>query len=71
MVPHEQLETQFKNQEPFVGPLAGIPSLGFFRRKRAQREAAWRETVTQHLPETWPAARRSLQARIAALDIED
>jgi hypothetical protein len=30
---------------------------------------AWHETVTQHMPETWPAARLALQARIAALDI--
>jgi hypothetical protein len=30
---------------------------------------AWRETVTRHLPESWPAARLALQARIAALDL--
>ncbi len=28
----------------------------------------WRQTVTRHAPEPWPAARLSLQARIAALD---
>ncbi|MGD9502818.1 MAG: hypothetical protein AB7V40_10080 [Methyloceanibacter sp.] len=32
---------------------------------------AWRETVTRHMPESWPAARLALQARIAALDIAD
>ena len=30
---------------------------------------AWRETVTRHTPESWPAARLALQARIAALDV--
>jgi hypothetical protein len=29
----------------------------------------WRETVTKHVPESWPAARLALQARIAALDV--
>ena len=47
-----------------------IPSLGFKGRRRADRSDAWRQTVTQHLPESWPAARMALQARIAALDIE-
>jgi hypothetical protein len=47
--------------------LASIPSLGFTRRKD---KPAWRETVTRHVPEPWPAARLALQARIAALDIE-
>ncbi|HZP09159.1 hypothetical protein [Methyloceanibacter sp.] len=45
---------------------------GFALRKR-QREgesSAWHETVTKHLPESWPAARLALQARIAALDIQ-
>ena len=40
------------------------------RRRRANDSVAWRKTVTQHVPETWPAARLALQARIAALDIE-
>jgi hypothetical protein len=69
MIPQAQVEKQTHTQEPCAGPLAGIPNLGFSRRKRLQG-SAWRETVTQHLPETWPAARMSLQARIAALDIE-
>ena len=30
---------------------------------------AWWETVTQHLPETPPATRLALQARITALDL--
>ena len=54
-----------------VGPLAAIPSLGFVtRRRRSNDSVAWRQTITQHVPETWPAARLALQARIAALDIE-
>jgi hypothetical protein len=70
MVPQE-LEKRPEAQGPYVGPLASIPSLGFSRRKRERRElSAWRETVTRHLPESWPAARMALQARIAALDIE-
>jgi hypothetical protein len=62
---------QSEASESRVGPLAKIPSLGFFtRRSRAKDSVAWRKTVTQHVPETWPAARLALQARIAALDIE-
>ena len=67
---------ELKNQhseapERGVGPLAAIPSLGFVtRRRRSKDSVAWRKTVTQHVPETWPAARLALQARIAALDIE-
>jgi hypothetical protein len=64
------LTPQEQNKHPakqsYVGPLASIPSLGFARRNKP----AWRETVTQHVPEPWPAARLALQARIAALDIE-
>ncbi|HEV7464412.1 MAG TPA: hypothetical protein VGN85_11000 [Methyloceanibacter sp.] len=46
-----------------------MPSLGFVpRRTRAAGSVAWRKTVTQHVPEPWPAARLALQARIAALD---
>ena len=69
MVP-QQLEQQSEAGRRHAGPLASIPSLGFSRRKHAQPEfSAWRETVTRHLPESWPAARLALQARIAALDI--
>jgi hypothetical protein len=51
------------------GKLAEIPSLGFVpRRTREAGSVAWRKTVTQHVPESWPAARLALQARIAALD---
>jgi hypothetical protein len=58
-----------KAQEPKAGPLAAIPSLGFVtRRKRSKGNVAWRETITQHAPEAWPAARLALQARICALD---
>ncbi len=38
------------------------------RRLHHHGSEAWRETVTQHVPESWPAARLALQARIAALD---
>jgi hypothetical protein len=38
------------------------------RRLNFHGSEAWRETVTQHMPETWPAARLALQARIVALD---
>ena len=64
LTPQEQEKHPAK--QPYVGPLASIPSLGFMRRNKP----AWRETVTQHVPEPWPAARLALQARIAALDIE-
>jgi hypothetical protein len=68
----QELENQSKQvPEPRPGPLAAIASLGFVtRRRRSKESVAWRETVTQHVPETWPAARLALQARIAALDIE-
>jgi len=56
-----QLERHPESNQPHV------PSLGFTRRKA---KPAWRETVTSHVPEPWPAARLALQARIAALDIE-
>jgi hypothetical protein len=39
------------------------------RLARRHGSEAWRETVTGHVPESWPAARLALQARIAALDI--
>jgi hypothetical protein len=64
----QELEKQPETKECYVGPLSSIPSLGFAgKRKRAHGEVAWRETVTQHEPEPWPAARLALQARIAAL----
>lgn len=67
----QELENQPKDVPDRVGPLAAIRSLGFVtRRRRSNDSVAWRETVTQHVPETWPAARLALQARIAALDIE-
>jgi hypothetical protein len=68
----QELENESREApEPRHGPLAKIPSLGFVtRRRRANDSVAWRATVTQHMPETWPAARLALQARIAALDIE-
>lgn len=69
MAPQQQLK-QAEPQEPDAGPLAAIPSLGYTKRKRAEGNDAWRQTVTQHLPESWPAARMALQARISALDIE-
>lgn len=51
------------------GKLAEISRLGFkTRRRRSHGSLAWRETVTQYVPETWPAARLALQARIRALD---
>ena len=68
MTPQE-LRKHPEGQEPYVGPLAAISSLGFAtRRRRSQGSGAWRETVTQHAPEPWLAARLGLQARIAALD---
>jgi hypothetical protein len=68
----QELELQAKAKKPYVGPLTEIPSLGFVtRRKSAKSSATWHDTVTQHMPESWPAARLALQARIAALDIED
>ncbi len=67
----QELEHHTEVKKPHVGPLAEIPSLGFVtRRKGSKSSTAWRETVTQHVPESWPAARLALQARIAALDIE-
>ena len=50
-------------------PLRKIPSLGFKTRHARSKAGAWRETVTQHRPEPWPAARLALQARICALDL--
>jgi hypothetical protein len=67
-----QLEDHTDINDAYIGPLGKIPSLGFApRRKRATGNLAWRDTVIQHVPESWPAARLALQARIAALDIED
>lgn len=65
----QELQNHPERQQPYVGPLAAIPSLGFAtRRRRSHGSVAWRETVTQHAPEPWLAARLGLQARIAALD---
>ena len=66
----QELEHHTEVKKPYVGPLAEIPSLGFLTRRKSSKGGAWRETVTQHVPESWPAARLALQARIAALDIE-
>ena len=67
----QELEHQVEVKKPGIGSLAEIPNLGFVtRRKNSKRDDAWRETLTQHVPESWPAARLALQARIAALDIE-
>ncbi len=67
----QELEHHTAANTGYAGPLASIRSLGFSRRKRAQsKQGDWRETVTRHVPEAWPAARLALQARIAALDIE-
>ena len=69
MAPQQLEQHQTEGQEPYVGPLAAIRSLGFVtRRRRPHSSLAWRETVTQHAPEPWPAARLALRARIAALD---
>ena len=63
----EQCPTEAK--QPKAGSFAAIPSLGFVtRRRRSTGSVAWRETVTQHAPKPWPAARLALQARICALD---
>ena len=71
MAPQELEKHPSEPQGPNAGPPDAIPSLGFVtRRRRTHGSVAWRETVTQHLPESWPAARLALQARIAALDIE-
>ena len=67
----QEIEHHTEIKKSHVGPLAEIPSLGFVPlRKSSQSSTAWRETVTQHVPESWPAARLALQARIAALDME-
>jgi hypothetical protein len=71
MSARQEREQHPEAQQRYAGPLGEIPSLGFVTRRKSSRgSAAWRETVTQHVPETWPAARLALQARIAALDIE-
>ena len=67
----QELDHPTEAKQPKAGPLSRIPSLGFVtRRKSSTGNVAWRKTITQHVPETWPAARLALQARIAALDIE-
>lgn len=67
----QELEQHTEAKKPCVGPLADIPSLGFVsRRGGPSGSVAWRKTVTRHVPEPWPAALMTLQARICALDIE-
>ncbi len=51
------------------GPLCNFFNLGFKTRRTRSKAGAWHETVTQHQPEPWPAARLALQARICALDL--
>jgi len=66
----QELERHAEAKKAYVGPLAEVSSLGFAtRRNSVKGSSAWRETVTQHVPESWSAARLALQARIAALDI--
>ena len=50
-------------------PLCNFPNLGFKTRHARSKAGAWHETVTQHQPEPWPAARLALQARICALGL--
>jgi hypothetical protein len=67
----QELDHQVEVKKPGIGSLAEVPNLGFVtRRKNSKRDDAWRKTLTQHMPESWPAARLALQARIAALDVE-
>jgi hypothetical protein len=65
----QELDKVQERQTRSLGPLAQIPSVGFVTRRKRPANAAWRETVTQHTPESWNAARLALQARIAALDV--
>ena len=65
------MSQELEHRVEVIGSMAEVPNLGFVtRRKNSKRDDAWRETLTQHMPESWPAARLALQARIAALDIE-
>ena len=65
MAPQELEQHPAEAGEPKAGPLAAISSLSLATRRK---RSTWRETVTQHVPAPWPAARLALQARICALD---
>jgi hypothetical protein len=66
MVPQNLDESPIEYPEPSSGKSAG----GLIARLSQPHDSeAWRETVTRHVPESWPAARLALQARIAALDL--
>ena len=66
MIPHNLDESPIEYPERNSGKAAG----GLMARlSHHHGSEAWRETVTRHLPESWPAARLALQARIAALDL--
>lgn len=66
MIPHNPDESPIDYPEASSGKSAG----GLMARLlQPHGSEAWRETVTRHLPESWPAARLALQARIAALDL--
>jgi hypothetical protein len=63
---------QNRNERPSERPerKGGRSADGLMARLQQHRSSeAWRQTVTKHLPETWPAARLALQARISALDL--
>ncbi|HET7211404.1 MAG TPA: hypothetical protein VFI85_06645 [Methyloceanibacter sp.] len=66
MIPHNIDESPIESPERDSGKYAG----GLMARlSHHHGSEAWRETVTRHVPESWPAARLALQARIAALDL--
>ena len=61
---------QNRNESPVDYPESRKSADGLMARLARRRGGdAWRETVTGHVPESWPAARLALQARIAALDL--
>lgn len=65
MIPHND-----DSPSHYPEPKNGKPADSLMARLAHHRSReAWRETVTAHMPESWPAARLALQARIAALDI--
>ena len=67
MIPHNVDESPLGHPERKNGKSAdGLMA----RLAHHHSNEAWRETVTRHMPESWPAARLALQARIAALDLE-
>ena len=66
MIPQKLDESPFEHPERNNGKSAD----GLMARLAHHRGSeTWRETVTKHVPESWPAARLALQARIAALDV--